>query len=69
MAGLPLADPQFWLVTLVAAAIVVWGIRRWRRSLRAAARPGCARCPVVPGGSGEAPAGEPPPGARPPRSP
>lgn len=44
MFGLPLADPQFWIVTLAAAAIVAWGVRRWRSALRGGTKPGCDRC-------------------------
>jgi len=44
--GLPLADPQFWIVT-AAVAVAVWlAARRTAKSLRATESP-CASCPVA----------------------
>jgi len=43
---LPLADPQFWIVTAAVAAAVLLAARRTARSLRASESP-CASCPMA----------------------
>ena len=44
IAGLPLADPQFWVVTAAAVAVVAIWIWRVRARARRAAPPACAKC-------------------------
>jgi len=44
--GLPLADPQFWLVTVLVAGVAYGVSRRIRRSARDESAP-CANCPKV----------------------
>ncbi|MFN7941941.1 MAG: hypothetical protein U0X73_10085 [Thermoanaerobaculia bacterium] len=44
IAGLPLADPQFWVVTAGAVAVVAIWIWRARVRARRPAPPACANC-------------------------
>ena len=44
--GLPLADPQFWLVTAAVAGAAWLAVRRLRR--RRAGPSACASCPKAP---------------------
>jgi FAD:protein FMN transferase len=43
--NLPLADPQFWIVTGGAALALVYAVRRIRRRTRAESETPCERCP------------------------
>lgn len=44
MSGLPIADPQFWVVTLVVLVALGWSLRRllWRRA--ETSRGNCSQC-------------------------
>lgn len=44
--GLPLADPQFWIVTAAVAAAVLLAARRAASAVRTTESP-CARCPLA----------------------
>lgn len=46
--GLPLDDPQFWIVTAAVAAVAGLAAHRLLRSVRAREdAPGCASCPAA----------------------
>lgn len=60
MLGLPVADPQFWIVTLVTVAVVSLALRRLLRRPSVPAEPQCAGCPAA-----RAAASSDPRGARP----
>lgn len=45
--GLPIADPQFWLVTALVALVALASARRVKRSLASDAESPCANCPKV----------------------
>ena len=45
--ALPLADPQFWLVTALVALVALLAGRRVRNALRAESERPCANCPKV----------------------
>jgi hypothetical protein len=43
--GLPIADPQFWVVTLVVLVALGWSLRRLLRNRAEASRGACSHCP------------------------
>jgi thiamine biosynthesis lipoprotein len=45
--SLPLADPQFWIVTAAVAVVALFAARRIRRSLKSESESACASCPKV----------------------
>ena len=46
--NLPVADPEFWLVTAGAALALGFALRRVLRSARAEGEPPCDKCPKPP---------------------
>ncbi len=52
--SLPLADPQFWLVTAAAAVALGFALRKALKGARTEGEPMCDKCPR-PGGLGPLP--------------
>ncbi len=44
MSGLPIADPQFWVVTLVVLVALGWSLRRLLRHRAETSRGSCSHC-------------------------